>query len=74
MSDLPLTEQLACARRELALRMKVYPRWVAHEQMTERAAKREILAMTAIVHTLEALVEAEASHQQPRLFLEPGHA
>jgi hypothetical protein len=68
MPDISLAEQLRCARRELDLRIRCYPKWVAHEQMTERAAKREILAMTAIVRTLEKLAEAAARRQQPELW------
>lgn len=29
-----LTEQLACARRELSLRQRVYPNWVGAGKMT----------------------------------------
>lgn len=67
MPDVSLLEQLACARRELSLRLKVYPKWVAHEQMTEPVAQREIAAMTAIVHSLDHLVKAEERRREPRL-------
>jgi hypothetical protein len=70
MSDVPLTDQLACARRELALRRKVYTRLVAMEAMLSTQAARELAAMEAIVQTLERLVEAEAAARQPALFPE----
>lgn len=70
LNDIALTEQLACARRELRLRTTCYPRWVAQEQMTEREAQRQIAAMTAIVRTLERLVQAEAKARQPTLWAE----
>jgi len=44
--------QLACARRELALRTRVYPRLVAKGTMLPEAAEHELAAMTAIVRTL----------------------
>ena len=59
-SLIPLRAQLACARRELALRTRVYPRLVAQETMRPEAAERELAAMRAITLTLQRLVEAEA--------------
>ena len=56
----PLRAQLACARRELALRVRVYPRLVANETMLHSTAVRELAAMKAIITTLTRLVEAEA--------------
>lgn len=57
--EISLQKQLACARRELALRTRVYPRWVATEKMTEDAARRELDGMAAIVQTLERLCTRE---------------
>jgi len=54
-----LRRQLACARRELALRARVYPRLVANETMLQSTATHELAAMSAIVRTLTALVAAE---------------
>lgn len=59
-----LTEQLACAKRELALRRKVYPRWVTAKRMNPFKAEEEITLMGAIVRTLEELV---AKKEQPKL-------
>jgi len=55
----PLRLQLACATRELALRARVYPRLIANETMLQSTATHELAAMSAIVRTLAALVEAE---------------
>ena len=52
----PLTVQLACAQRELALRHSAYPRWVAAGKMKQSKADEEIEAMRAIVKTLERQV------------------
>lgn len=60
MPDVSLRAQLACARRELALRVRVYPRLVANETMLQATAVRELAAMRAIITTLTTLVEAEA--------------
>lgn len=55
----PLRQQLACAKRELALRLRVYPRLVAGGTMLSRTALRELQAMRAIIETLQRLVEDE---------------
>lgn len=47
-----LDNQLICARRELALRKNVYPKWVANGRMSQLAADHEIEAMEAIVDTI----------------------
>jgi hypothetical protein len=57
--DVPLRQQLACAKRELALRLRLYPRLVAQETMLHSTALRELAAMRAIVGTLTRLVAAE---------------
>lgn len=68
----PLRLQLACARRELALRTRVYPRLVANETMLQSTATRELAAMSAIVRTLKGLVETEAGEGgQAELFETP---
>jgi hypothetical protein len=48
-------DQLACAKRELAMRRGVYPRWVENARLTQDKADKEIAAMEAIVETLERL-------------------
>ncbi len=58
---IPIDEQVAAARRELAMRRNVYPKWVDSRRMTQDKADREIAAMEAIIETLE-LVKAVASH------------
>lgn len=50
-----LQKQLACARRELALRKVNYPRWVAKGSLDAEQAAHEIEAMGAICETLEKM-------------------
>jgi hypothetical protein len=56
-------EKLACARRELAFRRRVYPRFVSEGRMTAVEAEREIAMMAAIVGDYQAVADAMA----PRL-------
>ena len=53
--EVSLSDQVACAKRELALRRRVYPQWVGAKRMNQFKAESEILAMQAIVRTLEDL-------------------
>ena len=58
MTDtITLEQQLACAVRELGLRKRLYPKWIAREHMTTAKAAHELACQTAIVETLRALVD-----------------
>jgi hypothetical protein len=59
MSDIITTaDKLACAKRELAMRRGVYPRFIDAGKMSAGKAAHEIAAMEAIVRDYEdALVE-----------------
>lgn len=48
-----IDEQVACAKRELALRRNVYPKRVATGAMKQTEADKETARMAAIVATLE---------------------
>jgi len=48
-----IDEQVAAARRELAMRRNVYRKWVSTGRMMQATADHEIAAMEAIVETLE---------------------
>ncbi len=58
--SIPLETQLACVSREVALRERVYPRWVAAGRMTQAKADAEIAAMKAVEQTLLSLVPPDA--------------
>jgi hypothetical protein len=66
-----LADQIKCARRELAMRKGVYPKWVTAGRMKQEAADRELAAMEAIVTSLE---EEQLATQPPatHVFLEDG--
>lgn len=50
--DVDLTDLLGCCRRELALRQRVYPKWVAKGLMSEKKAEKEIEQMRLVVEFL----------------------
>ena len=50
-------EKLACAKRELVLRIRVYAKKVAEGKMSQEAAGREIALMSAIAEDYRKLVE-----------------
>ena len=56
---IPYAEQLKCVRREIAMRERVYPRWVADRKMTQTKADAEIAAMQSVAETLIPLAQSE---------------
>ena len=48
-----LSEQIACVRREVRLRERVYPRRIAEGRMRQAEADRELVRMRAVLQTLE---------------------
>ena len=61
MSETAFTAQdkLICVKRELGLRQRAYPRWVANGTMRQAASDKEIALMKAIIEDYEKLAEAE---------------
>ena len=53
-----LSEQLACVERELGMRKRTYPRWVANGKLNQAAADLEMRRMEAVRDTLKR-VQAE---------------
>jgi hypothetical protein len=68
MPTIPLTRQLAAVRDEIALRHRVYPRFIANGKMTVEVAARRIAEMDAVRMTLDGLVEDEKRRVAPELF------
>lgn len=56
-SPYTLTEQIAEVKREIALRHRLYPRWIAEARMAQPTAERQIACMTAVLHTLLAMID-----------------
>ena len=54
-SEIDLRMQIACVKRELRMRGKVYPRWLERDKMKPDTATYELNAMKAVLTTLEKL-------------------
>jgi len=54
-----IDEQIACVKRELAFRRRVYPKWVDSGRMAQDQADKELARMTAVLATLEGLKPPE---------------
>jgi hypothetical protein len=54
-APVPLALQIACVKRELALRKNVYARRVADHKMRQGEADLELSHMAAVLDTLERL-------------------
>lgn len=63
---IPLAAQLACARRELAIRRNVYPSFIKSGRMTKEESAKEIAAMESICATLDKLRDLEAVSEEIR--------
>jgi hypothetical protein len=50
-----LDEQIACVRREVGVRERVYPGWVEKGRIKSETAERELAAMRAALRTLEQI-------------------
>ena len=48
-----LSEQIKCVIREIGLRKRVYPNWIAANRMKAIEAERQILIMEDVLDTLK---------------------
>jgi hypothetical protein len=59
MPDISIQAQIQCVERELRMRLRVYPHWVADGRMRRTTAEREIARMEAVLATLRSLGQQE---------------
>jgi len=57
-----------CCAREAALRVNVYPKWVAAEKMTKEKAEEEIHLMKLAAACFNKILEGKAPEVQQQLF------
>lgn len=62
-SAVTLEEQVAAVEREIGLRLRVYPRWVASGKMRQARADKEIERMRAVLVTLKELAAERAAQK-----------
>jgi len=66
--EISIKQQIMEAKREVALRERVYPKWIGTGRVTQGQADRQLTAMKAILATLEALERDQQTRIQPTLF------
>lgn len=66
-----LTQQVDCAKRELAMRRNAYPKWVAQGKMSPDKMQHETETMEAILATLEKARMLEEVSDELKLGLTP---
>jgi hypothetical protein len=60
-----MDDMIGCAKRELLMRKRVYPRWVADDRMTQEKADQEIAFMAAILeHLLKVAGRREEKNER----------
>jgi hypothetical protein len=57
--QVPIEVQVRCIEREIAMRERVYPRWVESKRMTQGKADEEMEAMRAVLATLQTIAEGQ---------------
>lgn len=68
MTDFTIDQQIAAVRREVGMRERVYPRFIAKGTLTEAEAERQIATMKAVQATLERLRDEQQAKKEPGLF------
>ena len=61
--SIPLPDQIACVRREISMRRRVYPGWVSSGRMTQDQADQELARMQAVLETLQGLMPPEPKQE-----------
>ena len=59
-----IADQIKCVEREISMRHRVYPRWVANKRMTQDKSTREIATMQAAKETLIKVQDYELHHSK----------
>jgi len=60
MSAYTLDEQYLEVQREIAMRRRLYPRWVAQQTLAQEKADRQLGCMEAVLETVRKARQAEA--------------
>ena len=63
--EIDLRALLDCARRELAFRQRVYPKWVQKGTMSEKKAEKELELMQHVVDFLVHCVFKAVTRRRP---------
>lgn len=58
--NVPIAAQVESVRREIAMRRRVYPRWVQQERMTQKKADDELAAMEAVLAVRRGMMPCRA--------------
>ena len=67
MTDIPLGLQIAAVSREIAMRKRVYPKWISLGRMTQNDADQGIAVMEAVRETLYSIAAERDAQVQPPL-------
>lgn len=53
MAEVSIADKITCVERELGFRMRMYPRWIPQNKITQAAADRELQVLTAVLEDLK---------------------
>ena len=60
VQQITIDEQIAEVKREIAMRNKVYPRWIESGSLPKQKADFQILAMEAVLISLQVIAREKA--------------
>ncbi|MCA1623362.1 MAG: hypothetical protein LC768_13130 [Acidobacteria bacterium] len=60
VQQITIDEQIAEVKREIAMRRKVYPKWIEAGSMQKSKADFQVLAMEAVLILLQAIAKETA--------------
>ncbi len=60
VQQITIDEQIAEVKREIAMRQRVYPRWIEAGSLQKSKADFQILAMEAVLISLQAIAREKA--------------
>lgn len=64
-----LQEMINCVKREVAMRYRVYPKWVREGKMTEQTAEKEKALMYGVQKALQKIYDGTAPKPVQQQFI-----
>lgn len=64
-----LQEMISCVKREVAMRYRVYPKWVKEGKMTEQTAEKEKALMYGVQKALQKIYDGTAPKPVQQRFI-----
>lgn len=64
IDKITIDDEISCIAREIAMRKKVYPKWIETRRMTRDKANHEVLTMEKTLRRLKGIKAKESNQTQ----------